>query len=410
MTTVQTEYKESFPRLYKIGRNDAILQWDVRVERYVPDSDPYPTWGEIVIEHGQVDGEIQTAKEMVSEGKNVGRANETTPLGQACLQAESRWKKQLDKGYRTTIEEARKALSSRIVPMLAEKLSDKAHKLVPGKRYARQPKLDGMRCVAERTEEGVNLWTRKGKPIESVPHIVEELTNILTPGQIWDGELYVHGMEFEKIMSIARRKAKNMHPEYLSMQFHIFDVVDEEKPFEARLDDLGILEAYLEGSYGGSALRIVKTTFFTYEGEEQLLPLADLYAEEGYEGLIMRDLEMGYEHNRSIQLIKVKRFQDAEFRIVGTQPGKKGTADADLLVKFDVEYTRIDKNHVGEIDTCEATLMGTKEARHEMLTRRDEYIGKHATIVFQELSKKGALRFAKVKAIRELDENLCPIE
>lgn len=398
---------ETFPTLYKIGANGQILQWSVKVTPYVPDSDPYPTYGEIVISHGQADGKIQTDTEMVTEGKNIGRANETSPWDQAVSQAESRWKKQLDNAYRETICEAKKAASASTKPMLAHKLVDKAHKLVVGKAYGEQPKLDGMRCIAFKSPNGeIKLVSRKGKPIESVPHIVAELHAWMSHGDVWDGELYVHGMDFEKNQSICKRKAKNLHPEYASMQYHVFDTISDDW-FPTRW--LNVSRVLAGRCPGDEMIQVVPWRLVTYENEDQLVALADRYASEGYEGLILRDLETGYEHKLSIQLIKVKRFHDAEFKIVGTEAGKPGTKDEDLLIKFIIEHPEIvKKKETGRTLTCEATLMGTREKRQEMLTRREEYVGQWCTVVFQELSTKcGAPRFAKVKAIREM-EALCP--
>ncbi len=388
------------PTLYKIGGIGQTLQWDIDVHE-VADG----TGALIIIDHGQVDGKIQVDKELITEGKNIGRANETTPWQQAVSQAESRWKKQWDGGYRETIDEAHDAAKASTKPMLAHKLVDKAHKLVPGRTYGSQAKLDGMRCIAHWVDGEVELLSRKGKLIESVPHINAELKKAMWKGDVWDGELYVHGMEFEEIMSICKRKVKNMHPGYLTMEFHVFDLVSD-MDYLSRNEHVSMAIALQEG--GPQWVHTVPWMPVTYENEDQLVDLAEKFEKLGYEGLILRDLGMPYEHKRSLQLIKVKRFIDAEYLIKGTEEGKRGTDQEGLLIKFDIVYTRKDKGHGGELDSCDATLMGTEVVRREMLTRRDSYHGLYCTVKYQELSKKGAPRFAKVKAIRDM-EDLQPV-
>lgn len=217
-----------YPILYKISGTGKVLEWYVSVhavnEGFV-----------ITMSHGQQDGKIQKDTETVTEGKNLGQANETTPLQQAHSQAESRWKKQLDRHYRETIEDAKKAAKSASNPMLAHKWDDKRHTLKVGTQVAVQAKLDGMRCLATMEDGVVTLMSRGGKPILSMPHIVKELGSYLSNGETVDGELYKHGMPFETLMSICRKKKPD--PRHEEIELHIFDMVSD-KPYRERVETL----------------------------------------------------------------------------------------------------------------------------------------------------------------------------
>ena len=79
--------------LYGLDKKDSFKVWSIRTEG-----------DELIIVHGKEGGKMQTKREIV-KGKNIGRANETTPAEQAELEAMSRWRKQIDKGYRETKEE-----------------------------------------------------------------------------------------------------------------------------------------------------------------------------------------------------------------------------------------------------------------------------------------------------------------
>ena len=120
-------------------------------------SGKYKVWSiwtegpELYIMHGAENGKMQAKCEIV-QGKNIGRANETTPEQQAELEAESRYKKQLDKGYRSTKEEL---VELPLLPMLAADYLKQGHRI----KYPcfGSPKMDGVRCLAIRHEDHVEL-------------------------------------------------------------------------------------------------------------------------------------------------------------------------------------------------------------------------------------------------------------
>jgi len=153
---------ETFPKLFKKTSTGAIQEWEV----YVDDTNCNPV---IVTKYGQLGGKIQTSTEVITEGKNIGRSNETSPMEQAYLQAKSDWEKQLKKGYVDNVDDAEEGkidaiIEGGIVPMLAHKFSEQGHKI----KYPAlvQPKLDGHRCTSQYENDGtVTLWSRTRKII-----------------------------------------------------------------------------------------------------------------------------------------------------------------------------------------------------------------------------------------------------
>lgn len=362
------------PTLYKIGARGQVLEWSVHLEGTT-----------LVITHGQQDGSLQESRERVEEGKNLGRANSTTAGEQAALQAESRWKKQIDRHYRETIEDAQKAARASTNPMLAHKYADRAHKLEAGQLIAVQPKLDGMRCLARKEDGEVRLLSRGGKDITSAPNVVSELRDWMQDGETWDGELYNHDLEFEVLMSIARKKEPD--PRHNLLQFHVFDVVSSEN----YLDRISVIEDRLDGR-NGELIQLVDTALLKYD-EREVEKWVELAEIDGFEGIIMRRLDLPYEHKRSEQLLKVKTFHDEEFEIVGSEDGKKGSRKEGLLTCFVLKAD-------GSDETFKAALMGSEDTLRDLWLRRDDYVGEMATCVFQEKTKYGIPRFPKVKAIR----------
>ena len=113
-----------------------------------------------------------------------------------------------------------------------------------------QPKLDGVRCVIqlnyeanERGEFPVEAYSRTGKLWKNIDHILEELYPFFDkyPNVILDGELYNHDLRdnFEKIISLVR-KTKPTDEDRLEAskltQFHCYDIIDEELPFNQRIE------------------------------------------------------------------------------------------------------------------------------------------------------------------------------
>lgn len=85
--------KQIYNTIYAPNKDKSIQQWSVYVD------------GNIVIaEYGKLNGKLQT-KKTVCESKNVGRSNETTPEQQAVLEAESKYRDQIRKGYVENVED-----------------------------------------------------------------------------------------------------------------------------------------------------------------------------------------------------------------------------------------------------------------------------------------------------------------
>ena len=305
------------PTLYKKTSTGAIQSWRI----YVLDQRGSDTAATIYTEHGQVDGKIQQTSEHITEGKNIGKKNETTPKEQAVKEAKARWEKQKKKGYVETIEKAQAEevddiIEGGIVPMLAHKYTDHGHKI----KYPAfaQPKLDGIRCIAIVKDGECTLWSRTRKPITAVPHIQMELEAAFPTGVIvLDGELYNHDYRnnFEKIVSLVRQEEPD--PEHHLVQYHIYDIASE-GTFKERFERFQELFSHYEDAF--TSLFLVTTT--TVSSEDGVSNLFEKAREMGFEGIILRNADSEYVNKRSYDLQKVKEFDDAEFQIIGIEEGR----------------------------------------------------------------------------------------
>ena len=117
--------------LYKKNSRGGIQQWEMFVS-----ANKY--WAE----HGLVDGVITVDVPTVCGGKNLGRANATTPEEQARAEAAAKVQKKLDSGY---VSDINCVNEKPFQPTLAHTFDKHSHKLPTIVNAS--PKLDGIRCL-----------------------------------------------------------------------------------------------------------------------------------------------------------------------------------------------------------------------------------------------------------------------
>lgn len=391
----------TWPCLFKRTTTGAIQCWTIRVVGNV-----------IHTVYGQQDGKMQETQDVISVGKNVGRANETTPGEQAMKEAEAKFQGKFKRGYVQELDRAEQAESNHeggVAPMLAQAFAKHAHKIV----YPAfcQPKLDGIRCIAvyDASTPAVTLWTRTRKPIDTVPHINEALEVLFVGAGIdrdlvVDGELYNHEMrdQFEQIVSRVRKQRG--HEDAAKIQYHIYDCVQTDVQFSERWATIQawLLESDREVAVGkkrsreepASPLRLVSTRQVADEGE--LMEAYEEYVhQQGYEGAIVRNAAGLYrEGARSYDLQKIKEFEDAEFDVVDVSEGRgKLAGHAATFV------CRTDAGH-----PFEAKMRGDTERLREYWENHDLWKGKRLTVQYQGLTNKNQVpRFPVGVALRDYE-------
>lgn len=381
-----------FPTLYKKTNTGALQYWLIRVYETTSER-PVGTMsgvGLIKIEYGQIGtNSPQKTEDLILHGKNVGKKNETTPLQQAEAEAYAKWEKQKKKGYVESLDDAKGGkldalIEGGIVPMLAHKFSEQAHK-VKYPAYA-QPKLDGIRCIAILKDSKCTLWSRTRKPITSVPHIVAEIEANFSEDIVLDGELYNQEFKknFEHIVHLVRQEEPDAA--HTDVQYHIYDMVNAD-PFFKR-------NAAIENVFASKDFKYLKRviTYIMLEGEHK--DFFDRFVKEGYEGAMVRNTSSLYVNKRSYDLQKVKEFDDAEFEIIGIDEGRGKLA-----------------GHVGAF-VCKmadgkefmAKMSGDTGKLKEYFQDSKLWEGKKLTVQYQGLTgKEGVPRFPVGISIRDYE-------
>jgi DNA ligase-1 len=334
--------------LYKKSASGAIQQWSIKIG-----------FLGLEIEYGQVGGAMQEVDVEIVENLS-GRTWEE----QADLEMESRISKQKDKGYVEDIEKAKKGAFNALglkKPMLAHKFKDSS--ILPRVVYL-QYKYDGNRCLITKQNGEVFAYTRNGKLIKSIDHILEAAKDI-PEGTTLDGELYHHGTPLQTLRSwISKGQAESSKLVYM-----LYDMMSD-LPYSKRVLELDYLNLNSPIIYAET--RIIEGNKL----ELELYTRLDKAIKDGYEGLIVRLPNSPYhDGKRSKSLLKVKSWIDKEFAVESITQTTDGWAMLHM--------------RAGGSKTFKATAPGTHEDKIEAYLNRADYIGKKVTIRYANLTKGG---------------------
>lgn len=385
-----------YPKLFKLTSTGKIQEWEIFTEE-----------NKIITIQGQLEGKKQRYEEIIKKGKNIGRANETTPEQQAEAEAKSKWEQKHNKDYHLTIEECNQktkiANLGGYLPMLAHNYIKHAEKYLTYPCLV-QPKLDGLRCIATKKDDKIKLWFRSGKEITSMNHIITDLDNVMINGDIFDGELYIHNEDFNSFTG-AIRANKNLNPEITNkIQYHVYDFprikkLTEQDSFSERFKLFNPLHLTLAST--------IKVETIKVNNFEEAIKLYKDFIDKGYEGIIFRNIDMPYEQKRSHSLLKYKEFIDDEFIIISAEEGKGKLAGHVGSFVCKIEPNRILKD-IGDREfkfpdtegRIKAKMEGELSLLKHLYNNPNEYLGKALTIKYQNLSKDGIPRFPVGKNIR----------
>jgi DNA ligase-1 len=167
-------------------------------------------------------------------------------------------------------------------------------------------KLDGVRAYWD----GERLWSRRGNPFQAPDWFVSDF-----PPQPLDGELWLGRGHFAQLSGIVRT-VRPVDADWRFVRFMVFDLPLADQTFDQRLPQLRELVSQAGSPY----LALVEQQ--RPGNHQQLMAHRDKVIAFGGEGLMLRRGASVYQAGRSDDLLKVKRFDDAEAIVVGILPGK----------------------------------------------------------------------------------------
>jgi ATP-dependent DNA ligase len=334
---------------------------------------------------GLMDGELVVSEWTVAKGKNVGRSNETSAEEQAAKEVENKYKKQRKTGYFDDIDEVDTV--QYVEPMLAKLYRDYAAKIDFSKEcWIAQCKFNGMRCIA--TKNG--LFTRKGEKYMTCQHIEESLKPFFEehPDAVLDGELFNEEYR-QQLNEISKLIRKTVHitqsdldqcaklVKYYVYDGYGFENYDQNHPYDVRKNWIDI------GVSGSNVIQLVES--HQIESVESLNKVYSSYVDAGHEGIMLRNCVMPYENKRSKYLLKVKPEDDSEAEILNIIEGEGNWSGSGKTITLKWNDKVFD-----------ASFKGSYEQAVEFLNRKDEWIGKTVTFLYNGLTGLGTPNFARI--------------
>jgi DNA ligase-1 len=241
-------------------------------------------------------------------------------------------------------------------------------------------------------EDVVVAYSRTGKEWKNIHHILAQLKPFFQkyPNVILDGELYNHDLrdDFETIISLVRRQK----PDDIDMlesadfvQFHCYDIIDEELPFDQRIEFVTESLMLL-----GDSIHTVDTVQIPNQLEAE--EMHEVNMNSGFEGSILRTNDK-YACKRSHNLRKFKDFHDTEAVITGWVEGKgKRVGTIGKFLAVDSEG-----NEFG------MPVMDKFKYLQDNFKLMQGYVGKTATFTYFERTKANSYRHPLFKCIRDYE-------
>lgn len=367
----------AFPQMYALSKKGTIRVYNIFVWNH-------GSYTELITKKKTtINGKWTEDRYTYTEGVNIGKSNETTHLQQALNEANSLINKLKDAGFTTTRPDPGAKFNTdaegNMKPMLAIPFNEKRIKFP----CLCQPKYDGVRCITFVGNDGeIKILSRKGKPYK-IPHLEKwamEHRSMLP----LDGELYNHKeLTFQEIISAVKKESDITR----KIRYVVYD-----RPVD------GLDNKTRWSQLMNAALHWEKDAPLYLSESRMCNNMEEIWAyhkecvSNGYEGVIVRNLDGLYEFGfRSNNLIKVKTFDDAEFKIVDV-----------------VEATGRDEGTAIFVCECDGGTFnvkpqGSRELRAEYFNNAESLIGKMVTIQYQGLSDDGIPRFPSAISVRDYE-------
>lgn len=275
-----------------------------------------------------------------------------------------------------------------------------------------QPKYDGIRCICW---NGIPYSrTQKKIPNFHVQNWFQEHRDFLN---LFDGELIV-GDPTDKLCyrnTMSAIMSTNGEPKFT---FYVFDILIKNMPFEQRMQQAHERFTMIERVRPEilDSLYAVPTTLCY--GPEDVSKAEALFVSAGYEGAILRAAWGQYKFGRSTprggELIKLKRFQDAEAEIIGfeelTQNNNEPTLNASgHQVRSSHLANMLPKNTLGALKVKSPAGIEfdigsgfTMAERQDIWDNKAKYLGALVTYKFVDVGGYDKPRFPIYKSIRHL--------
>ncbi|MCF6189142.1 MAG: DNA ligase [Cocleimonas sp.] len=263
-------------------------------------------------------------------------------------------------------------LHAKDLPKPALMLANVYHEGINLNEYWVSEKYDGVRTIWD----GKQLISRGG----NIYHAPKWFTQVL-PKQKLDGELWIARQSFEQVVSTVRDKVPD-DAAWRQIKFMVFDMPELSVNFDERLVEMEKIIKRLNTPW----VKVVKQWKVT--SHPTLMKELEAITKAGAEGLMLHKGSSLYKGKRSGDLLKVKRYEDAE-AVVIKHIGGKG------------KYTNMLGAMIVEIPDGTRFKIGSGFSDSERQT--PPAVGKTITYQYRGKTKNGIPRFATYLRVRKVE-------
>ena len=262
-------------------------------------------------------------------------------------------------------------------------------------------KLDGVRCICRKENDIVTFFSRSGKEFLTLGNLENEILKI-KGNFILDGEICMvdkdGNEDFQGIMKHIRKKDHQIEkPKFFVFDYLTLEQFDNQTGVTPLTFRLEIGKRSLPENINSDMLEFLPQEQLTTE--EQFTEMAKDAEEAGFEGIMVRK-NVGYEGKRSHNLLKVKKFHDAEYTVLGT---------TNAFIRWTENGKQVERECLSNITIehkgCKVSVGSgfSKEQREMYYESPQDIIGKTVTIQYFEESKNQtggySLRFPVLKHV-----------
>ena len=275
---------------------------------------------------------------------------------------------------------------------------------VSGKKLI-EVKLDGVRVITIVYPDGrVDQYSRNGKELVNFPHVKEQFARTVTgvtEPVVFDGEIM--SGTFQDLMKQIHRKSDAQAQDAVLNVFDILSLKDFESGKSKRTQTersaklLAWKDLWSEETPNIHVVGQVLVDLDTAEGQKRYREINAQAIAGGYEGIMLKDPEAGYECKRSVAWLKLKPFIEVSLEVTDVEEGTgKNVGRLGALVCSGVDD--------GKTITVNVGSGFSDDMRDSVWSDRSSVIGQivevRADAVTQNQDGSYSLRFPRFKGFR----------
>jgi DNA ligase-1 len=203
---------------------------------------------------------------------------------------------------------------------------------VSGKKLI-EVKLDGVRVITiVRADGRVDMFSRNGKELVNFPHIVEQISSVIkqkgsskSMDVVLDGEIM--SSSFQDLMTQVHRKSDVKANDAVLNLFDVLPLADFEKGFydKDQTTRSQMVQFWVEQNHkllpNVTCLANELVDLDTAEGQLRFKEINAQAIVGGYEGIMIKDPNAGYECKRSVSWLKLKPFIEVSLTVTAVEEG-----------------------------------------------------------------------------------------